>query len=162
MNILNLILGTVGSFIAITCFAVLLECPKKHLPYAGVIGAVGGGVYLLSIEYETGAVIASFLSALVIAFLSHTFARILQAPVTIFLIPGILPTVPGAGMYRIIYYIMAGKNGKSTYYLIQTLEIAGMIALAIFLVGTFFKVLKQAGAKADNERRTKQKRDGRI
>lgn len=143
MNYVNLIMGTVGSFIAIVSFAVLLECPKKYLPFAGMIGAVGGGAYLLSMEYETGAVIASFLSALIIALLSHTFARVLHAPVTIFLIPGILPTVPGAGMYRIVYYIMAGENGKSAYYFVQTLEIAGMIALAIFLVGTFFKVLKQ-------------------
>lgn len=152
MNILNLILGTVGSFIAIACFAVLLECPKKYLPYAGTIGAVGGGVYLLCMECETGAVIASFLSALTIAFLSHTFARVLHAPVTIFLIPGILPTVPGAGMYRIVYYIMAGENGTSAYYFVQTLEIAGMIALAIFLVGTFFKVLKRMGQKTQNNK----------
>lgn len=145
MNIGHLILGTIGSFLAIVCFAVLLECPKKYLLYAGIIGAVGGGVYLLSMEWKTGAVIASFLSALVIALMSHTFARILHAPVTIFLIPGILPTVPGAGMYRIIYYVMAGENSKSAYYFIQTLEIAGMIALAIFLVGTFFKVLKKIG-----------------
>ncbi len=143
MNIAHLILGTIGSFLAIACFAVLLECPRKYLPYAGLIGAVGGGVYLVSMEYEIGAVLASFLSALVIAFMSHTFARILHAPVTIFLIPGILPTVPGAGMYRIIYYVLLGEHSKSAYYFIQTLEIAGMIALAIFLVGTFFKVLKQ-------------------
>ena len=147
MNIGHLILGTVGSFIAIVCFAVLLECPKKYLPYAGIIGAVGGGVYLLSMEWNTEAVMASFLSALVIAFMSHTFARVLHAPVTIFLIPGILPTVPGAGMYRIIYCIMADEPGKSAYYFIQTLEIAGMIALAIFLVGTFFKVMKQISMK---------------
>lgn len=143
MNIAHLILGTIGSFLAIVCFAVLLECPRKYLLYAGLIGAVGGGVYLVSMEYKIGAVLASFLSALVIAFMSHTFARILHAPVTIFLIPGILPTVPGAGMYRIIYYVLLGEHSKSAYYFIQTLEIAGMIALAIFLVGTFFKVLKQ-------------------
>lgn len=140
---MHLILGTAGSFLAILCLAVLFECPKKHLPYAGIVGAVGGGVYLFSLDCETGVVIASFLSAFVIALLSHTFARALHAPVTIFLIPGILPTVPGAGMYRIVYYIMAGENGQSAYYFVQTLEIAGMIALAIFLVGTFFNVLKQ-------------------
>lgn len=143
MNLGHLILGTIGSFIAIAGFAILLECPKKYIPYAGTIGAVGGGVYLLCMEYQSGPVMASFLSALVIAFMSQTFARCLHAPVTIFLIPGILPTVPGAGMYRIIYFIMAGQKAKSAYYLIQTLEIAGMIALAIFLVNTIFTVMKQ-------------------
>lgn len=143
MNFGHLILGTLGSFLAIAGFAILLECPKKYLVYAGIIGAVGGCVYLASMEFQTGPVMASFLSALVIAFMSQTFARCLRAPVTIFLIPGILPTVPGAGMYRIIYFIMAGQKTKSAYYLIQTLEIAGMIALAIFLVNTIFTVMKQ-------------------
>lgn len=151
MNIGHLILGTVGSFVAIAGFAILLECPKKYLVYAGITGAVGGGVYLFCMEREMGPVIASFLSALVIAFMSQTFARTLRAPVTIFLIPGILPTVPGAGMYRIIYYIMAGQKSRSAYYLIQTLEVAGMIALAIFLVGTFFSVVKQLRIRKMNK-----------
>ena len=140
---MNLLLGTVGSFVAISCFAVLLECPRKYLLHAGCVGAVGGGVYLFSMDLGLDVVLASFLSALVIALFSHTFARVFRAPVTIFLIPGILPTVPGAGMYRIVYYVMAGDTKQSIYYLIQTLEIAGMIALAIFLVGTLFSVWKR-------------------
>lgn len=94
---MNLLLGTVGSFVAIACFAVLLECPRKYLLHAGCVGAVGGGVYLFSMDLGLNVVLASFLSALVIALFSHTFARVFRAPVTIFLIPGILPTVPGAG-----------------------------------------------------------------
>ena len=107
---MNLLLGTVGSFVAIACFAVLLECPRKYLLHAGCVGAVGGGVYLFSMDLGLNVVLASFLSALVIALFSHTFARVFRAPVTIFLIPGILPTVPGAGMYRIVYYVMAGDT----------------------------------------------------
>ena len=79
-------------------------------------------------------------SLLAIALMSHTFARIFKAPVTIFLIAGILPTVPGAGMYRIVYYLIANDNARSNYYLIQTLEVAGVIALAIFITDTLFKV----------------------
>lgn len=140
---MNLLAGIIGSFVAIACFAVLLECPVRYLPHAGIVGAAGGGVYLASIEMGTDVVMASFLSALVIALMSHTFARIFRAPVTIFLIPGILPTVPGAGMYRTVYYMISGDNEKCSYYLIQTLEIAGVIALAIFIVGTLFHIIKK-------------------
>ena len=85
-------------------------------------------------------VAASFLSALVISLLAHTFARIFKAPVTVFLIPGILPTVPGAGMYRTVYYIITDNRAQSSYYLMQTLEIAGVIALAIFIVDSLFRI----------------------
>lgn len=136
---MTLLFGIVGSFIAITGFAVLLETPKKYLLHAGLIGAIGGGIYLYCTQRDMDVVPASFLSALAIAFLSHVFARVFKAPVTVFLIAGILPTVPGAGMYRIVYYIIANDREMCGYYLLQTLETAGMIALAIFIADTVFR-----------------------
>lgn len=137
---MKVLLGVIGSFIAVYGFAILLETPKKYLPHAGVIGAIGGLVYLLSLQFSADVVRASFFSALAIALTSHTFARVFKAPVTIFLVAGMLPTVPGAGMYKIVYYIIAGNQKQSGYYFIQTLEIAGMMALAIFIVDTLFKI----------------------
>ena len=146
---MTLLFGIVGSFIAITGFAVLLETPKKYLLHAGVTGAIGGGIYLYCTQREMDVVLASLLSALAIAFVSHVFARVFKAPVTVFLIAGILPTVPGAGMYRIVYYIIANDREMCSYYLIQTLEIAGMIALAIFIVDTVFRFRVPARKKDD-------------
>lgn len=136
----NIVLGAFGSFVAIVAFATLIETPKKYLLHAGITGAVGGFVYLLCMQINQDPVLSSFLSALAIAFTSHIFARIFKAPVTIFMIAGMLPTVPGAGMYKIVYYIIAKDNAMCNFYFIQTLEIAGMIALAIFIVDGIFKV----------------------
>lgn len=139
-----MILKIVGVFIAIAAFSLLLETPKKYLALAGLVGGVGGLVYTLCMELtQTGAVMSSFLSAFSIALMSHTFARLFKAPVTLFLIAGILPTVPGAGMYRIVYYITLEDTGMAGYYLVQTLEIAGVIALAIFLVDSLFRVFQR-------------------
>ena len=137
---MKVVLGVIGSYIAIYGFAILIETPKKYLNHAGIVGAIGGLVYLLSLQISPDVVRASFFSALAIAFTSHTFARVFKAPVTIFLVAGMLPAVPGAGMYRIVYYIIEGDNAMSGYYFIQTLEIAGMMALAIFIVDTIFKI----------------------
>ena len=70
---------------------------------------------------------------LVGVFGDHILARIKKAPVTVFLIAGILPTVPGAGIYRTVYYLIQGDQALSTHYLISTLHTAGAIALAIFI-----------------------------
>ena len=137
---MELFLVTVGCFIAVTGFAVLVETPKKYILQAAVAGAGGGWVYFFSIQRGMDVVAASFLSALVISLLAHTFAGIFKAPVTVFLIAGILPTVPGAGMYRTVYYIITDNRAQSSYYLIQTLEIAGVIALAIFIVDSLFRI----------------------
>ena len=137
---MKLLLGIVGSFIAILGFAVLVETPKKYLIHAGSVGAIGGGLYLFCTQQGLDVVLSSFFSALAIAFMSHTFARIFKAPVTVFLIAGILPTVPGAGMYRIVYYIITNDRVQCAYYFMQTLEIAGMIALAIFIMDSVFRL----------------------
>ena len=137
-----MIVGVFGTFIAILSFAVLLEIPKRYLVPTALVGAVGGFVYLFGIKMELDVVMSSFLSALCVAFLSHIFARIYKAPVTLFLIAGILPTVPGGGMYQIVTHIINGSPPKSMLYLVQTLEIAGVIALAIFVVDSIFRVKK--------------------
>lgn len=136
----ELILAVFGSFIAIIGFAVLIETPWKYVPQAGIAGACGGGVYFFSAQSGLDVVMASFLSALVISLLAHIFARVFKAPVTVFLIAGILPTVPGAGMYRTVYYMIADDRTHAAYYLVQTLEIAGVIALAVFLMDTLFRI----------------------
>ena len=92
---MSVLMGVVGSFVAIIAFSVLLETPGKYLWQTGVVGAIGGGVYLLCTHRGVDVVPASFFSALAIAFMAHLFARIFKAPVTVFLIAGILPTVRG-------------------------------------------------------------------
>lgn len=137
---MELVLVTVGCFLAVAGFAVLVETPQKYILQAGFAGAFGGWVYFYSMQRGLDTVPACFLSALVISLVAHIFARIFKAPVTVFLIAGILPTVPGAGMYRAVYYIIADDRAQSSYYLLQTLEIAGVIALAIFIVDTVFRI----------------------
>ena len=136
---LSILIKILGVFLSIFAFSVYLETPKKHLFKAGLVGAVGGFVYLLCMEMKLGDVWASFCSALTVAFISHVFARIFKTPVTLFLIAGILPTVPGAGMYRIVHHILIKDETMTAFYMIQTLEIAGAIALAIFLMDSVFR-----------------------
>lgn len=138
-----MVIKVAGAFLAILSFAILLETPKKYLGYAGFVGAVGWFVYLLAEKFGANAVLGSFLSALAIAFVSHLFARIFKTPVTVFLVAGILPTVPGAGMYRIVYYLIQKNTAMTDYYFTTTLEIAGVIAIALFLVDSLFRVFQR-------------------
>ena len=80
---------------------------------------------------------------MVISLLSHLAARILKAPVTVFLIGGILPVVPGAGMYRTAYSIIMQSSDMVYKNLQETLLIAGAIAVAIFITDSLFRLWKQ-------------------
>lgn len=133
----------IGAFIAIFAFAIMLETPKKYLAYAGSVGAIGWLVYLLAMAKSPNEILATFLSALTIAFVSQIFARVLKLPVTVFLVAGILPTVPGAGMYRIVYYFIQNDMSMAAHYLALTLELAGAIAIGIFLVDAMFRMFQK-------------------
>lgn len=136
-----MIIKVIGAFLAILSFAIMLETPKKYIVFAGIVGAVGWFVFLFAGNLGANDVLATFLSALTIAFISHVFARIFKMPVTGFLIAGILPTVPGAGMYHIGYYLFQKDMDMMAYYMTSTLQVAGVIAAAIFIVDAVFRVI---------------------
>lgn len=138
-----IIIKVIGAFLAIFSFAIILETPKKYLVYAGIVGAVGWLVYLLALEGCANDIFATFLSAAAIALVSHIFARVFKTPVTVFLVAGILPTVPGAGMYRIVYYFIQNDTAMASYYLTITLELAGVIAIALFIVDAVFRAFQK-------------------
>ena len=84
-----------------------------------------------------------FLATVLVALISHLFARLLKAPVTLFLVSGILPLVPGVAMYRIVYYLLRSDFEEAGYNAFLTIQIAGAIALAVFVVDSIFKMNKK-------------------
>lgn len=136
-----MIVHAVGSYCAVIALCIIFCVPKKYLNLSGIVGAVGWVIYTWMTEHTSNEMLDMFLASLVVSVISHIFARWKKAPVTLFLIPGILPLVPGIGMYRIVYYFMLeNSEGRMTsYYFAYTLQMAGMIAIAIFITDTFFK-----------------------
>lgn len=104
-----MIIQVIAAFAAIFTFAMALEIPKKYLINCGFIGAAGWFVYLVVLQ-RFGMMTANLLGAAAITLLAHFFARIKKAPVTIFLIPGFLTLVPGAGLYRSVHYFFIGNR----------------------------------------------------
>lgn len=138
-----MIIQVIGAFFAVVTFSIIFGVPKKYLPYSGFAGAFGWWIYLLVSRAGGGIILGMFAATLASALVSHLFARLLKAPVTVFLIPSILPTVPGVGMYRIVYYMIIGDSVQSQFYLSQTLQIAGVIAIGIFIIDTLFRTFRK-------------------
>ena len=109
-TVLEMIIRVFGAFLSIYSFAVLLQVPRRFVLQAGIVGAIGGFVYLLAIHFGRGDVMASLYSAVAAAVVSHIFARVYKTPVTLFLIAGVLPTVPGNGMYQTVHYLIDGND----------------------------------------------------
>lgn len=136
-----MIVQVLGAFLGVISVTILYGIEKKYMPVCGFIGAVGWLIYLLWGTISTSASIRTYVAALVVSLMAHSCARIFKAPVTIYLIPGILPLVPGIGMYRTVYNLIRGETVTAGYYFSETMKIAGVIALAIFCMDTVFRLI---------------------
>ncbi len=118
---------------ATTCFALVFAVPKREYLTCGLIGAVGWAVYALAINCGQEPALASLIASIPLTALARFFAIRHKAPVTVFLITGIFPLVPGAGIYYTAYYFimndpMLAQKGM------ETLQIALALALGMTIV----------------------------
>lgn len=133
-TILNWMLQTAVAFVATIAFAVIFHTPRRELLFTGLTGAAGWLVYVLSTHFGSGAVAASFFATLALTWLSRAFSFARKAPVTVFLICGIFPLVPGAGIYYTGYYFFMGQDDLALGKGLETIKIAVAIALGIGIV----------------------------
>ncbi len=136
-----MIVQVIGAFVAVITLATILSIPRKFLVTTGSISALSWFVYLVCRDFKVSVAMSTLAATLAIALVSHLLARLRKAPVTIFLIPGILPLVPGINTYRIGYYLIQDDGAQASYYFNLTLQVAGMIAIGIFIMDTFFRIM---------------------
>ena len=115
-------------------FAILFACPRRLLPYCALVGGVGWLVYELAVLLGADSTTASLLAVIPLTLLARIFAVALKTPVTIFLLTGIFPLVPGAGIYYTAYYFIQGNNDLAVANGISTFKIAVALAVGIALV----------------------------
>ncbi|WP_264477598.1 MULTISPECIES: threonine/serine exporter family protein [Enterocloster] len=119
-------------------FSLLFGVPRKYYAYCGLIGGAGWGVY--SAAGLLWAPAQSALAATIVVILLSRLAAVKErCPVTIFLISGIFPLVPGAGVYWTVYYMVTDQ----LYLAVQTGYTAVKVAVAIVLGIVFVFELPQ-------------------
>ncbi len=129
-----MILSILSAFISTIGFSILFHVQKKHLLICGTVGALGWCIYLLGEHKDFSIILSTFLASLLVTQASYLLAKRLKTPITVFLIPGIIPLVPGLTLYRTMYSLMTSDYTLSIEYAILTFELAGVIAGAIVII----------------------------
>lgn len=126
-----IILEAIVAMFATISFAILFNAPKKEVVYCGLTGALGWVVYYGMTQREINSVLAALTATFCLTILARCFAVVRKSPVTVYLLPGIFPLVPGAGIYYTAYYLFIGNTEMSGFKGLETLEIAGAIVFGI-------------------------------
>lgn len=137
-----MILNTLYTLIATFSFSILANIRGKNLVFASLGGGFTWFIYLLGTHYiHSSGILCYFIASIFAAIYSEVMARILRTPVTTFIISSIIPLVPGSGMYYTMSESVQGNVTMSLNLGIQTLAIAGTIAIGVFLVSSLSKTL---------------------
>lgn len=145
-----MIIQFIVGFFATLSFAVLFSTPKRQLIFCGLTGAIGWIVYLLLFNNNAGIGLANLAAAFTLTLMSRIFAAMERHPVTVYLLAGIFPLVPGAGIYYTSYYFIMDEMELFAAKGAETIIIAGAIAFGIVfgfsLPQSFFNALPRLKA----------------
>ncbi len=120
-----------ASFLMSLGLAILFHAQPGHLVACGLTGAATWFVYCLFARRLSETLLAVFLAALTASVLSYALARFKKAPITVFFIGGVFCLVPGSDIYRSMYYFLGSDFSIGGSFLIHTLEVSALIAIAM-------------------------------
>lgn len=121
---------TLAAFVGTFAFAILFGVPRQQYATCGIIGAIGWAAFLIMTRAGiAGTMVSITFSTVLICLMSRMVAVWDKCPSTVYLLCGIFPLVPGAGIFWFTYYLVAEKFRLS----MTTGFNAGMAAIAIVL-----------------------------
>lgn len=125
-----------SSMTGVIAFSVLFRAPKSEYLYCGIAGTIGWMFYLLVQDLGGNDFFANFIGTFILTLFCRLMAVVRQNPVTVYLVTGIFPLVPGAGIFYTAYYFVMGFPDTGMQRGLNIIEVAGAITLGI-VFGSF-------------------------
>jgi uncharacterized membrane protein YjjB (DUF3815 family) len=129
--------GALGAF----AFAILIRVPRKELVLSALAGLVAAGVFTFTGLLGEGEVSQVFLATVATSALSEGFARWRRVPATVYVMPGLIPLVPGLLAYHTMYDLVQGQFALGAATGVETLFWAAAIGVGSALVLTIVRML---------------------
>lgn len=129
----ELLVNIACPFLGTVAYVALFNVPKRYYLCCGITGIVSWLMYLFTVK-PTSPAVASFLATLVAVFLSRMLTVRMRCPITIFLLAGIIPLVPGAGIYYTAYYLVTNQLTLAAERGIGAVKVAFGIVLGIAFI----------------------------
>lgn len=123
--------GTLG-------YCLLINVKRNKIVYGCLGGVVSTFLYCVCVEAGLTPLLQNLISAAVVTLYAEVLARVIKAPATVFLIPSIIPLVPGGRLYYTMRAIVDGDADSAKIYAMETIVIALGIAVGIVVISLVF------------------------
>ena len=136
-DIIQLITGTLGSL----GFSLLYNLRGRKLLIASLGGLIAWSVYLVFRNVIPDESIRYLIASAVITVYAEVFARVLKTPTTSFLVPAVIPLVPGGSLYYTMNHALNTQWQPFISRAFYTLQLALCIAVGIIAVTTLTRII---------------------
>ena len=122
-------------------FAALFHISPRHLPLAALGGLLSWAAYLLLGNLVPDLFYRILLVSILTAAYAEIVARVRKAPATLFLLPALIPLVPGSYVYYMMLSLVMSHPQDAQEYLLLTTKWAIGLAAGISLVAAAEQIL---------------------
>ena len=124
-------------------FGIMLQIPKKTILPVGFAGMLGWLTNFLLVQGGSSDVLGAFLGALVVSIMAEILARIQLVPITVYVVAGIIPLVPGTTAYTAMLHFVNGQYAEGLNYSLAAAFMASAIAVGIAFISLVSKHFKR-------------------
>lgn len=122
------------SFLTSFCFAFVYDAPKRLFLPAGLCGGFGYLTFHIAFEiFSIDSIYASLYGSFVLGIISHVMARQYKSPVILFMVPGIIPLVPGSIFFKATQQLLTLNFNEASDIFVRATLIAGAIAVGLLI-----------------------------
>ena len=130
----------IATFLACIGFSILFNIHGPGIVICAFGGVITWAVYCFAGFLGCDIYASYFFAALIAALYSEIMARIRKYPAISYLVVAIFPLIPGAGIYYATSYLLQGDKEAFVQKALQTIGIAGVIAVGILMVSTLVRL----------------------
>ncbi len=148
--------GMFYAYAACISFSILFNLRGRRLFLTALGSAVGWGMYLL-LRDRIHLIMLTFLCISVLAIYAEIMAVIDKCPMTVYLIVGYFPFVPGAELYYTMKHLV---DGDISSFLVRGLNTLGIalamsVAVAVVMYGfTLIQTIRQSFKQRRDQKRS--------
>lgn len=139
----DMILQLAMAFIGSLGFSMLFHLRRSLWITASMGGLFCWGCYLLVLDLTGQIFVSGFMASAFAAVYAEVLAFIKRAPTTLFVIPAVVPLIPGSTLYYTMNAVVNGKTDGISHYGSLTVQYALSIAAGISVVWTVWSVLRK-------------------
>lgn len=139
----EIVIQLITAFLGSLGYCLLFHLRPQLLLPASLGGVLNWGIYLLLEPRLGSAFYACLVASAAAALYAEEMAKRLRAPATLFLVPSVIPSIPGGSLFYAMSSAVRGQWAAAREYGFHTAEYALAIAAGISLVWALYGMAQQ-------------------